>query len=888
MAWLAAAAYTFAPFHMVNVYVRGDSLSEFYAFVFYPLILRAIDRVAERPGRRSIALLALAYGGLVLTHNISALIFSAFVLLYVLLKAIKSARHASRFVGNCALGLVGGLLFSAWVWLPALGEAHLVQLDAQTTGYFNYAEHFRSTNLIQPTVGFDYAAGPPRTPFAMGLAQTLGAATGLLVMLMTWRRGEARLRLFALIGVIVSTLMITPLSKPVWDALPLLPLAQFPWRFLSVQALFTSLAIGWLASLGKKDEWTHSRLPPSSKLQAVHTTILGLALAASTLLTLRPEYLPIRADEITPQRIQLYEAFTTNIGTTIRAEYLPRTTIPRPYTSPALIDPAAPPRAISVAGEASARQIERGPISQTWRVAASTEATLAFPTLFFPGWWAAVDGQAAEARPAVDLGYIEVDVPAGEHAVTLTFGHTVVRAAAEIVSLAAALVLVAALLIGLKLHPATMAMRVARAASARRRELVVLALAAVFAGVASRVYSVEARDDDLVMDFESRPWLHHATGAPESALVDEYSFAGALAPGASLALARRPSPSSAEAVRLVTPAWRVFNSPPISVARADAGAYLLDVPATVARGMYLVAIDSGATAVFLKPLFQATPVAPPDSPRWARIAGQIELNGVSLKHDSANRLTVSFDWSALKPIAANYAVSIRLQAAQGGATWVSLDTQPGYGFMPTSAWLPGERQHDVYALELPPDMPRDSLYALDVVWYRVASLNEIGRVRVPGISIAEAHGETRVAPPPRNFEVQSVQHRIGATFGNAIQLIGYDWSQSGERLALTLHWQAIIDIGTDYKYFVHVFDPATERIAAQADAMPGGNAYPTSRWIAGEVVSETIELRPAPGTYRVATGWYDPGSAHRLPALDSQGNPAPGDRVILLLQVVVP
>ena len=35
-AWLAAVAYTVAPFHLVNVYVRGDSLSEFYAFIFYP------------------------------------------------------------------------------------------------------------------------------------------------------------------------------------------------------------------------------------------------------------------------------------------------------------------------------------------------------------------------------------------------------------------------------------------------------------------------------------------------------------------------------------------------------------------------------------------------------------------------------------------------------------------------------------------------------------------------------------------------------------------------------------------------------------------------------------------------------------------------------------
>ncbi|RLC70588.1 MAG: hypothetical protein DRI81_18880, partial [Chloroflexi bacterium] len=45
-AWLAAVAYTVAPFHLVNVYVRGDSLSEFYAFLFYPLILWSLERLS--------------------------------------------------------------------------------------------------------------------------------------------------------------------------------------------------------------------------------------------------------------------------------------------------------------------------------------------------------------------------------------------------------------------------------------------------------------------------------------------------------------------------------------------------------------------------------------------------------------------------------------------------------------------------------------------------------------------------------------------------------------------------------------------------------------------------------------------------------------------------
>ncbi len=168
---------------------------------------------------------------------------------------------------------------------------------------------------------------------------------------------------------------------------------------------------------------------------------------ACALLTLRPDYLPVRADEITPDRLQLYEAFTGNIGTTIRAEYLPRTMIPRPYTGPLLIDPsAAPLRPIVSSGAAAGAQIERHATAQRWQVnVTSDEATLNFPITYWPGWQAFVDDQPIETRAAPDLGYIQIDVPRGEHRIDLRLGNTPIRTSGELVSLAAWIVLLVAL-----------------------------------------------------------------------------------------------------------------------------------------------------------------------------------------------------------------------------------------------------------------------------------------------------------------------------------------------------------------------------------------------------------------------------------------------------------
>ena len=83
---LATVAYTLTPFHLTNIYVRGDSLSEFWAFAWYPLILWAVLRVGRRTARlrsrddgrhilpylSSVLCLSLSLAGLVLTHNVSA------------------------------------------------------------------------------------------------------------------------------------------------------------------------------------------------------------------------------------------------------------------------------------------------------------------------------------------------------------------------------------------------------------------------------------------------------------------------------------------------------------------------------------------------------------------------------------------------------------------------------------------------------------------------------------------------------------------------------------------------------------------------------------------------------------------------------------------------
>jgi uncharacterized membrane protein len=156
-ALLAAAAYTFAPFHLVNLYVRGDSLSELWALSFYPLVLWSAQRCLAAPRLSRAFTLAACVALLVLSHNISALNFMPFVGLYLvlgggaaLLRRPGVARQPPAWrpllIGVAALAW--GLALSAFFWLPALREISAVQLADVTQGYFYYANHFRAVDLV--------------------------------------------------------------------------------------------------------------------------------------------------------------------------------------------------------------------------------------------------------------------------------------------------------------------------------------------------------------------------------------------------------------------------------------------------------------------------------------------------------------------------------------------------------------------------------------------------------------------------------------------------------------------------------------------------------------------------------------------------------------------
>lgn len=237
------------------------------------------------------------------------------------------------------------------------------------------------------------------------------------------------------------------------------------------------------------------------------------------------------------------------------------------------------------------------------------------------------------------------------------------------------------------------------------------------------------------------------------------------------------------------------------------------------------------------------------------------------------------EWNALLKPTEDLTATWTLSAPDG-TTAAEVSAPLAAGSRPT-AWPRHTWVLAPYNLDLPPDLDAGT-YALGL------TLRSSAAARAQCDAVATVEVQAR----PRAFEAPPLAHDQAADFGTVLRLLGYDMGHDrrARRLTLTLWWQAADAPARDYKRFVHLYDPATEAVPVQSDAMPRDWRYPTASWAAGEVVSETVTLDLAgvpAGDYRLGVGWYDPETLDRLPAAGPDGTPIPMDRVTLTTGVTV-
>ncbi len=437
---LAAVVYVYVPFHLADMYVRAD-LAEYTAFVWLPLALLTFHLLVERPTPRRLGLAGLAYGALWLTHNVTALAFTPLLAAYVLFLLLGGSRRwtglkpvqqlGDRF-RRAAAALGGALLgmgIAATLLLPNLFERSYVNQEQWVRAGYSYARHFvQPAHLLSGAWG--YAPGSPGTPG--GMSFQFGAVplilAGIAVVTLARRPGRERaLIAFLAAATLLILFLMLPFSAPLWAALPLAALVQFPWRLLALTAVTLSVLSGFSLP-------AH---PPNLPIyQSTSPLLLSLIAVLGSFAYTLPQYTPTPAHAEEPVFAVEFELEYSDMrGMTAWTQEMPTDSpLVEQYLAGAPLVTAE-----ALAPGASVEMIRAGGASDELWVRSPEGTALRFYTYYFPGWRVYVDGErlpAGALRPEGPYGLLTVDIPPGEHHVLLRWGDTPLRLGGRVLSLA--------------------------------------------------------------------------------------------------------------------------------------------------------------------------------------------------------------------------------------------------------------------------------------------------------------------------------------------------------------------------------------------------------------------------------------------------------------------
>ncbi len=271
------------------------------------------------------------------------------------------------------------------------------------------------------------------------------------------------------------------------------------------------------------------------------------------------------------------------------------------------------------------------------------------------------------------------------------------------------------------------------------------------------------------------------------------------------------------------------------------------------------------------PLTVAERQAIGSDPGWSvRFGEQVQLVGYDLSETTVRpgtRLWVTLYWEALQALDKDYSVFVHL-VDDRGVTLAQRDSWPGAGNDPTSTWQLGQARRDVYPLDVPA-----SLLARGPCRIRVGLYDYVSGQRLPAYSKDEAAIDPVVLPAELALEEGTAfaLQDLHLEFDGKMALTGYAVqpivAHPGDRLQITLRWQALSASREDYTAFVQLLR-GNDQIWGQSDhALRSGEA-PTSLWSADQVVTETFELpigADAPeDSYRLVVGLYHSATVQRL------------------------
>jgi len=420
LTWVLLPAYPLVALHRAF-------FANALALGFVPLALTGVHLllVGERRAR-GLAVLAISFSAIVLTHAITTYLCAIAIGLMALIYLPGYGwRAVARLAGAGAVTLA---LTAFFLW-PQRVEAGWVQIGLQTVqqdyrNYFLFAKSSDASRYRQAWAGVNHVTS------LITLAQTLMA---LLLSLMCReilapRKTPSRLTAIAWFGLALTVfglIISLPVSEMLWRYLPGLKFVQFPWRFQP----FVALGCGLLAATAC-EKWPS--LNPKSRMRVA--AFLTWVVIANLIFTIMLAHLS--EPEVTRAQVADFlsspnaEPVTIEEGRRLQNEddlkYIPYAANQIYFRPPGsdfnLYPPAEQPGGISIiAGRGRVVSQKLNIASREFVIENEEPAQARIETYHYPHWVARLDDREVNINVEKDSGLMLLNLPAGTHTLRLDF-----------------------------------------------------------------------------------------------------------------------------------------------------------------------------------------------------------------------------------------------------------------------------------------------------------------------------------------------------------------------------------------------------------------------------------------------------------------------------------
>jgi hypothetical protein len=424
---VAAVLYTYAPYHSVDVYVRG-ALPEFFSFVFVPAVFWAIFRLSKTQSFGNVVLLGIFGACLMLTHNLVLLMTIPFAAVYFFFTIFKNKNWKSYLISVIIAGILA-IFLSAYFWIPAILENKFTMVNLLTKELADYKLHFVSlTQFVNSPWGYGGSILGPMDGFSLEIGKIHLILVAIVIIyfafnyLKTKKKTGGILVLFIALFAL-SVFLQSYYSKFIWDNLKALSYIQFPWRFM-LFSVFTASFIGGYLLVFKFNQ----------KLKYILSAVIIIACLIFYGQNFKPsKYLNVNDDyynNINTIRTKIsamaFEYVPTGIAT--KKSALNTTVVDIDYSE------IASATATPLSENITINTLVDKPQYKKFEYRASDPSKIQVNTFSFPGWKVFINSREISYNDKNKLKLITIDVPKGSGIVEVKLTDTTVRKVANILS----------------------------------------------------------------------------------------------------------------------------------------------------------------------------------------------------------------------------------------------------------------------------------------------------------------------------------------------------------------------------------------------------------------------------------------------------------------------